>query len=95
MLHHGLGVRMVIIEQVLARRVLGSPEVTKTLNDELERLATSGEYGYVKFWRHKAGLQDNVHRYLCRDGTHLNEHGMRKYWRSVRGALLWAASNLW
>ena len=45
----------------------------------------------ITFWSHRRMLQ-NCKSYMDQDGTHLNKRGMKKYARSVRGAMLKAIS---
>ena len=50
----------------------------------------AGESDTIRYWRHK-GLMDPAHNILCQDGTHLNQHGLFKFYRSIRGAALLAS----
>ena len=46
----------------------------------------------VTFWRHR-GLWADWSKYLV-DGVHYNQEGNRKYYNSVRGAIIAAANTL-
>ena len=45
---------------------------------------------HVHYWRHR-GMHANWPQYFDRFGVHLNDAGMRKYVRSVRGAAMFVA----
>jgi len=42
---------------------------------------------YMSFWQHR---RLHLRRLVARDGVHLNEAAMPRYWRSVKGAILGA-----
>ena len=58
------------------------------VNRTLDALTT--DLPHVHYWRH-CGMHANWPQYFDRFGVHLNDAGMRKYVRSVRGAALFVA----
>jgi len=46
------------------------------------RLSEDLPPGHI-FWRHRSGLSHGAYTYLA-DGTHLNDAGQQRYWRSIR-----------
>lgn len=49
------------------------------------------EYKNVKFWKHH-GMSEPQKNILCPDGVHMNAHGQFKFYRSLRGALLFGTN---
>jgi lysophospholipase L1-like esterase len=87
-------VKMVIIDQIIPRSNNMSKLSASKANQAIQDLLHTGQYPQVKFWTHQAGFWNNTHKYLTRDGVHLTKQGMTRYWRSIRGAILWANSTL-
>ncbi|KAI0214461.1 hypothetical protein LSAT2_000441, partial [Lamellibrachia satsuma] len=52
--------------------------------------ALTSDLPRIHYWRHR-GMHANWEQYFDNCGVHLNEVGMRKYVRSIRGAALFAA----
>ena len=52
--------------------------------------ALTSDLPHIHYWRHR-GMHANWEQYFDSCGVHLNEVGMRKYVRSIRGAALFAA----
>ena len=59
------------------------------VNRTLDVLTT--DLPHVHYWRHR-GMHANWPQYFDRFGVHLNDAGMRKYVRSVRGAAMFVAN---
>ena len=49
----------------------------------------AGDSHILRYWQHK-GLMNPAQNILCDDGTHLNRHGLFRFYRSLRGAALLA-----
>lgn len=86
-------VRSVCICQLLYRRQSSASRfvlrrdynrLVDEVNRELKFLCSF--FPRIKFWSHKRMLV-NWRMYLHKDGTHLNCHGQKKYYRSMRGAM--------
>ena len=89
------GVKRVVFLEVLprgrGRHAAKNPQFTaqvQQFNADLMALVTSqqGVYRRLHCWNHRR-MRTNVHRYL-RDGVHLNDQGMKKYFHSVKGAVV-------
>ena len=52
--------------------------------------ALTADLPHIHYWRHR-GMHANWQQYFDRFGVHLNDAGMRKYVRSIRGAAMFAA----
>ena len=86
-----LGVRRIVFGQVLFRDEEGKPTGMQHFNGRVVVLnnyldAVLGDEYAVRFWRHRGfwrDIESNV-----KDGTHLNPWGQKKFFRSVRGAIL-------
>ena len=61
------------------------------INDQLSSLA--GQLQNISLLHHK-GREVCSQSWLDRDGTHLNSQGNKKFWRSIRGALLTSSRHL-
>ena len=92
-----LGVRRVTVGQIIKRGSVGMPRGmefntrVKVTNRYLEAVL---EYDYaIRLWKHK-GYTLNVEENLCDDHVHLNEYGMKKYLRSIRGAILYTIKEI-
>ena len=86
-----LGVKMVILDQIIPRASPQSAALASCTNQHINTLLATGEYPHIKIWTHQTGFWNNIQAYLDpRDGVHLNQRGMVKYWKSIRGAILWA-----
>ena len=59
------------------------------INDGLRTASASCQS--IRFWKHR-GARDGS--YLLPDGTHLNPAGLKKYYNSIRGALLFSIKEL-
>lgn len=89
-LHFGVGIKKIIIGQLLFREVFATfhdynkkiAQINVLLADKIK----NENLHFVLFWHHHGFWQDN--NVLCFDGVHLNHFGMRKYFRSVRAAIL-------
>ena len=89
-----LGVREVIVGEVIFRNPRGIP---RQMNDYNERVLQLNQYMEVfinstftprgMLWRHR-GLWNSIFPTLQHDGTHLNMYGLYRYYRSVRGAIM-------
>ena len=90
------GVQYVIIGKLFYRgksKYLPNSYQIKTYNDKvtavnkkLDELATDMKAQNILVWNHKGRVQC-AQEMLASDGTHLNERGQKKFWRSIRGAL--------
>ncbi|XP_033731755.1 uncharacterized protein LOC117321447 [Pecten maximus] len=94
----GYGVKHVVIMQLLPRQLTRrvSPvvynEFIKTVNQHIKRMASTR--GDISYHKHK-GLKGSPTNVFRRDGVHLNDaHGLPKYVRSVRGAVIVGARQL-
>ena len=52
--------------------------------------ALTSDLPQIHYWRHR-GMHANWEQYFGNCGVHLNEVGMRKYVRAIKGAALFAA----
>ena len=52
----------------------------------------SEEYEGIKFWKHK-GLSRNGSISLCPDGVHLSAKGKFKYYKSLRGEVIYSINH--
>lgn len=85
-------IRYVFVEQIINRDTVQYPAFqsrAETANTLLQELITKGNNPAIRFWRH-FNFCNPKQRLLCEDGVHLNAVGMKKYWRSLRGAILFA-----
>ena len=93
-LHYGLNVNHVIIGQLLCRSELvtyaGYNDKVVQVNTLLQEKIKEHNEKAISFWHHR-GFWDNLN-YLCFDGVHLNHFGMRKYFKSIRSAVLHASN---
>ena len=60
-----------------------------SVNRSIEALTK--DLPHIHYWRH-GGMNANWERYFARFGVHLNAAGLCKYFRSTRGAALFAAA---
>lgn len=89
-LYEGLGVRTVVVGQLLPRRVLPDPlyndrvvQVNKILQSRIYSTSLP-----IVFWRHR-GLWKSDKDVYCMDGVHLSSQiGYPKYLRSVRDCII-------
>ena len=90
------GVKTVHVFQLLYRRravssrfILraGYNSLVDRVNRELEFLCQF--FPKITFWKHKK-MSTNWHLMSNHDGTHLNDFGSKKYYRSIRGAVIQA-----
>ena len=93
-LHHGKGIPIVIVGELLWRHPhkVGdeyNPKVVDT-NVLIRQKLTTGNKDNICMWRHRGFWTDFPH--LDRDGVHLNDDGMKKYFRSIRSAIIHAKS---
>lgn len=51
------------------------------------------DHAGVKFWKHR-GMEDSQYDILSSDGVHFNDLGQSRFYRSVRGAILYALNHL-
>ena len=65
----------------------GYNSLVDRVNRELEFLCQF--FPKIIFWKHKK-MSSNWHLMLNHDGTHLNDFGSKKYYRSIRGAVIQA-----
>lgn len=96
-LHHGLNIQFVIIGQLLRRR---PDKVPINYNDKvfftnmmLDKLCVDNDSQHIIFWKHR-GFWSELNYLDEVDGVHLNMEGLRKYFRSVRSAVLHAGKLL-
>ncbi len=90
-LTHQLGVKRVLVSQVLYRDINRAPCTPTNFNKRVAiynvkmdaRLKGNNN---IHFWRHR-GIWSNW-RQLLGDGIHFNQQGLRKYFNSVRGAII-------
>lgn len=85
-------IRYVFIEQILYRDLEKFPDFrwrADAANEKVKQLVTQLSNKRVKYWQHR-NFSNPRNRLLCGDGVHLNKVGMAKYWRSLRGAILYA-----
>jgi len=50
--------------------------------------------GDIRYWQHRGGFWNTERTVFCDDRIHLNEHGLGRYWHSVRHAILKAIRQL-
>ena len=95
-LHFGLHIPIVIIGELLFRdpNKVGSDYNDKVVatNVSIHQKIQMDSLPNIIFWRHHGFWED----YSClgRDGVHLNNNGMKKYFRSIRSSVLHAQSIL-
>jgi len=85
-------IRYVFIEQILDRDAVQYPgfhQLVQDANDKIQALVDQGANKSVRFWKHH-NFAHPKRRLLLRDGVHFNQVGMARYWRSLRGAILYA-----
>lgn len=85
------GVKTVRICQLLPRlrcRAGYNDDVETTNNMLEEQLNKSGMTPGVRFWYHNKGLNSRNPLLYLPDGVHLNPKGYRRYFASVRGAVI-------
>ncbi|CAC5362598.1 unnamed protein product [Mytilus coruscus] len=89
-LHYGLNVNYVVIGQLLYRSesvtYAGYNDKIIQINKLLQGKIKENDENAISF-RHHHGFWDKLD-FLCFDGVHLNHFGMRKYFKSVRSAVL-------
>lgn len=61
---------------------------------QLNNLLGKSGAQHSSLWKHRCGLWVNWQSYLLPDGTHLNDKGMVKYFKSVRQGVKYALSRL-
>ena len=94
-----LGVRRVMIGQVLGRHDAGIPSRVPHFNSRVVRLNIELSFAVrrgrvpVFLWRHH-GFWQSRFNLLLDDGVYFNHRGNRRYYRSVRGAILFATTSL-
>jgi len=84
--------RYVYIDQILHRdhaKFPGFHRQADQTNSILQQLIGSKNPPGIKLWKHR-NFTNPTTQLLSKDGTHFNQAGMVKYWRSVRGAVLYA-----
>ena len=89
----------VVVCQILHRnkvdtRYLTSVEELTKFNNNVDKAnaflkAVSAGYEGIKFWKHK-GLCKKCDIFLCPDGVHLSAKGQFKYYKSLRGAVVYS-----
>lgn len=85
-------IRYVFVDQIINRDTVLFPGFqlrAKEANDALQQLIEKGNNPSIRFWHH-LNFQNPKQNLLCEDGVHLNKVGIKKYWRSLRGAILFA-----
>ena len=89
-----LGVKRVIIGQILFRDGRGIPNDTPYFNQRvllanqiLEAILHPVNTMGTRFWKHK-GLWQSEYPTLVKDGVHLNRLGEGRLYRSIRGAVI-------
>ena len=94
------GARSAIICELTQRsvgRYLRSPHQVQIYNERIRlanrflREVLSLEPNLI-FWRHKA-MSASVEHLVCRDGTHFNALGQYLLYKSIRGAIIYAAKS--
>ena len=95
-LHYGLHINIVVIGELLWRDPMRvhseyNKNVTDT-NSALYNMIQTDGIPNIIFWRHHGFWKDFSH--ICHDGVHLNDVGMKKYFRSIRNAVLHASNIL-
>lgn len=89
-------IRWVFIEQILNRcpdKYPGFEDLAKEANSMVQKYITQGNDPQIMYWKHRK-MDKPRKNILDHKGVHLNETGMRKYWRSVRGAIAYAEAKL-
>ena len=87
-IHTNLGAAWVIIDQILPGcpvKYAFARQLAVDTNTAVESHLASGEYPFIKLWKHQ-GFWNGQPLW---DGIHLNEVGMSKHWRSIKGSILW------
>lgn len=96
-LYHGYDLERIVFMQLLCRGktrhipVAQFNEKVISVNKKLKQAAC--EFPWLGYWKHK-GLKQCIVTPYCRDELHLNEFGMQRYIRSVRGAVLSVLKNI-
>ncbi len=90
-LTHQFGVKRVLVSQVLYRDINRAPHTPTNFNERVaiynvKMDACLKGNNSIHFWRHR-GMWSNW-RQLLGDGIHFNQQGLRKYFNSVRGAII-------
>ena len=85
------GVQRVVISQVLYRQCAIARRTPHNFNERVAiynaKIQTAVvNYERIHFWKHR-GFWSNWPQLLT-DGIHLNQRGLRKYYNSVRGAII-------
>ena len=92
------GVEHVIVGSTFMRKGRGIPRFTPGYNYKVSalNLINARRFAHntnITFWKHH-GFKAPTKPVMCRDGVHLNRSGQKKYYRSVRGAILVALRRL-
>jgi hypothetical protein len=95
-LHYGLHINIVVIGELLWRDPMRvhseyNKKVTDT-NSALYNMIQTDGIPQIIFWGHHGFWKDFSH--ICHDGVHLNDVGTKKYFRSIRNAVLHASIGL-
>lgn len=89
-------IRYVFIEQILNRSPLiypGFKAKARQANAQVQAYINQGNSPHIKYWKHSK-MDSPKKPILDGKGVHLNEAGMHKYWRSVRGAIAFAEARM-
>lgn len=84
--------RFVFIDQILSRDphiFPGFAEKVQATNQLLQQLINQHHIPGIRLWHHRNFVKP-LASLLLHDGVHLNKTGMARYWRSIRGAILFA-----
>ena len=90
-----LKLRFIIVCEAIARQKEpfdGYNEKATQMNDHLKELLRG--VSVAKCWQHRGLIQPTNNAVYDRDGIHLNYMGNKALYRSYRGAILWALSQV-
>jgi lysophospholipase L1-like esterase len=88
------GVQKVVVMEILFRQHANRFRMRMTIQDYNNSVRRANQLlaarcsvsSRMLFWQHGRYLHGR--QVICNDGVHLNDAGLRRYWRSVRGAVL-------
>ena len=94
---HNLGTRLVIVTEILPRANVHDQQYNENVYQANILLKTAtASHSHCIFWEHSG--QNFTSRFLTEfinmDGVHVNAAGLRHYYRSIRGSILFAETTL-
>ena len=88
-------IRYVFLDQIINRDPAKFPHFAPSAqeaNAHLQYLISHNNTTSIRFWLHR-NLTNPQKKALAADGVHFNQVGIKKYWRSIRGAIILAGQN--